>query len=103
MHATGRYFRHTVLELMEADHGIKCYGPSLLHHWYRNDGLRVAVNRLDRLTSGLMIMALSRPASRDLAQEFVEGKVRKEYAARVRGRFPEYVLIMDEVRETEVW
>lgn len=51
----------------------------------------VAVNRLDRLTSGLMIMALTGPASRDLAQEFAEGTVKKQYVARVKGRFPEYV------------
>ena len=49
------------------------------------------MNRLDRLTSGLMILALSGPASHDLATEFIEGKVRKEYVARVRGEFPECV------------
>ena len=48
-----------------------------------------AVNRLDRLTSGLMILALSGTAARDLAFEFQEGKVKKEYVARVRGEFPE--------------
>ncbi len=62
--------------------------PTLTLVWFD-----VAVNRLDRLTSGLMIMALSGPASRDLAKEFVEGKVRKEYVARVKGRFPEFVTI----------
>jgi 23S rRNA-/tRNA-specific pseudouridylate synthase len=36
-----------------------------------------------------MIMALSGPASRDLANEFMEGAVKKEYVARVRGKFPE--------------
>lgn len=36
-------------------------------------------------------MALSSSASRDLADEFFEGKVKKEYVARVRGRFPEFV------------
>lgn len=51
-----------------------------------------AVNRLDRLTSGLMIMALSGPASRDLAQEFADGTVKKQYVARVKGRFPESVV-----------
>lgn len=29
VHATGRYFRHTVLEIMESDYNVKCYG--MLH------------------------------------------------------------------------
>lgn len=48
-----------------------------------------AVNRLDRLTSGLMILALSGKAASKLAREFAEGKVKKEYVARVKGKFPE--------------
>ena len=47
------------------------------------------MNRLDRLTSGLMILALSGKAASRLAREFVDGKVQKEYVARVRGEFPE--------------
>lgn len=58
--------------------------------------LTAAVNRLDRLTSGLMILALSGPASRDLAEEFKEGKVGKEYIARVRGCFPEEPVTVDQ-------
>ncbi|BEI80740.1 hypothetical protein CcaverHIS002_0112690 [Cutaneotrichosporon cavernicola] len=80
VHAAGRYFKHTMLEALLAEHGIKGY----------------AVNRLDRLTSGLMILALSGPASRDLAQEFLEGKVGKEYVARVNGRFPEEEITVDQ-------
>ena len=56
--------------------------------------LTKAVNRLDRLTSGLMILALSGPASRDLSMEFQDGQIRKEYVARVRGRFPKYVSVI---------
>ena len=59
---------------MESDYGVKCY----------------AVNRLDRLTSGLMIMGLTGKASGKLAEEFREGTVKKQYVARVKGRFPEY-------------
>lgn len=53
---------------------------------------RLAVNRLDRLTSGLMIMGLTGKASSYLAEEFREGTVKKQYVARVKGRFPEYVV-----------
>ncbi|KAK4685511.1 brefeldin A-inhibited guanine nucleotide-exchange protein, partial [Tremellales sp. Uapishka_1] len=80
VHATGRYFRHTVLEILKSDHGIHAY----------------AVNRLDRLTSGLMIMALTSAASRDLAEEFASGGVKKEYVARVRGKFPEEEIEVDQ-------
>lgn len=54
-------------------------------------GLPTGVNRLDRLTSGLMILAMTGKASTGLAQEFINGHVRKEYIARVRGEFPESV------------
>ncbi|OCF43941.1 DRAP deaminase [Kwoniella heveanensis CBS 569] len=80
VHTTGRYFKHTVLEMMESDYGIKCY----------------SVNRLDRLTSGLMILALSGKAASNLAKEFVEGKVKKEYVARVKGKFPEEEITVDQ-------
>lgn len=43
-----------------------------------------------------MILALTTAASRDLANEFVGGKVRKEYVAKVRGKFPEQVVILKE-------
>ncbi|WVQ73163.1 hypothetical protein IAR50_002727 [Cryptococcus sp. DSM 104548] len=79
VHAAGRYFRHTVLEMMQSDYGIKCY----------------SVNRLDRLTSGLMILALTGKAASQLAQEFSQGTVKKEYVARVRGRFPEEEITVD--------
>ncbi|WVR06210.1 hypothetical protein IAU60_003240 [Kwoniella sp. DSM 27419] len=80
VHSTGRYFRHTVLEMMEGDYGIKCY----------------SVNRLDRLTSGLMILALTGKAASRLATEFSEGKVKKEYVARVKGKFPEEEITVDQ-------
>lgn len=79
---------------MESDYGIKCYGKYRPSIDKRGGGtneaeIPIAVNRLDRLTSGLMIMALTGPASRDLATEFAEGTVKKQYVARVKGRFPE--------------
>lgn len=50
----------------------------------------VASNRLDRLTSGVMICALTIEASRGLSAYFgQEGAVKKEYIARCRGNFPE--------------
>lgn len=50
-----------------------------------------AVNRLDRLTSGLMFFALNAKAANSIISDFIEGRVKKEYLARVRGEFPECV------------
>ena len=52
----------------------------------------LAVNRLDRLTSGLMILPLNPALATTLSKEFVNGEVRKEYVARCKGKFPEYVI-----------
>lgn len=53
-------------------------------------------NRLDRLTSGLMIIPLSPDRARVLTDEFTTGTVRKEYVARVRGRFPAQEIVCEE-------
>lgn len=42
-----------------------------------------------------MILALTGPASARLSLEFVEGRVKKEYLARVRGKFPEEEIEVD--------
>jgi 23S rRNA-/tRNA-specific pseudouridylate synthase len=47
-----------------------------------------AANRLDRLTSGVMVVALSKKKSQDLGAAFQGGLVEKEYVARVVGEFP---------------
>jgi 23S rRNA-/tRNA-specific pseudouridylate synthase len=53
-----------------------------------------AVNRLDRLTSGLLVLPLTSAGAAALSEEFREGRVRKEYLARVKGRFPECVALV---------
>jgi tRNA pseudouridine32 synthase len=58
--------------------------------------LTVAVNRLDRLTSGLMVIGLSSPRARMLSQEFVQGEVKKEYIARCSGEFPAEEVVIDQ-------
>ena len=58
----------------------------------RQSDVAQAVNRLDRLTSGLMIIPLSADRARQLTSEFMAGTVQKEYVARCFGEFPEYVL-----------
>ena len=54
--------------------------------------ISTAINRLDRLTSGLMIIPLSAARASSVSKEFIQGTIRKEYIARCKGKFPELVL-----------
>eukprot|EP00586_Coscinodiscus_wailesii_P012393 CAMPEP_0172508692 /NCGR_PEP_ID=MMETSP1066-20121228/213896_1 /TAXON_ID=671091 /ORGANISM="Coscinodiscus wailesii, Strain CCMP2513" /LENGTH=502 /DNA_ID=CAMNT_0013286787 /DNA_START=475 /DNA_END=1984 /DNA_ORIENTATION=+ len=54
-----------------------------------------SVHRLDKPTSGLLLVAKTKPAMVDLTRQFVERKVRKTYTAVVNG-------IPDEPRETSI-
>lgn len=47
------------------------------------------VHRLDRLTSGILVLAKTKQAAAAFQQKMKEGKVEKRYVARVKGRFPE--------------
>ncbi|KAF9478116.1 tRNA-pseudouridine synthase [Pholiota conissans] len=81
VHASGRYNRNSLIEILVDDFGFtKCY----------------PINRLDRLTSGLMIIPLSAACARELTKEFTAGTVRKEYVARVKGKFPSEEIICEE-------
>ncbi|KAI0645117.1 pseudouridine synthase [Trametes meyenii] len=81
VHATGRYFRNSLVEILKNDFGFdKVY----------------TVNRLDRLTSGLMILPLNATLANTVTQEFVNGGVRKEYIARCNGKFPEEEVVCEE-------
>ncbi|KAL7277696.1 hypothetical protein ACG7TL_008629 [Trametes sanguinea] len=81
VHAAGRYFRNSLVEILKNDFGFeKVY----------------TVNRLDRLTSGLMILPLNAALANTLTQEFVNGRVRKEYIARCKGKFPEEEVVCEE-------
>ena len=55
----------------------------------RDLSLCLAVNRLDRLTSGLMIVPLNAELASILGKEFLAGTIQKEYVARCKGEFPE--------------
>ncbi|KAF8190818.1 tRNA-pseudouridine synthase [Pholiota molesta] len=81
VHASGRYNRNSLIEILVEDFGFtKCY----------------PINRLDRLTSGLMIIPLSAACARELTKEFTAGTVRKEYVARVKGKFPSEEITCEE-------
>jgi len=53
------------------------------------------VHRLDRATSGLMIIAHTRQAARELSKLFAERKIKKTYLAIVKGKFQDEVLTIN--------
>jgi tRNA pseudouridine32 synthase len=103
VHATGRYFYLSLVEILQREFGYsKVYSKGdLLLVAPLMDHCRVltwllAVNRLDRLTSGLMIVGLSSPTAHTLSQEFVRGEIKKEYIARCSGEFPAEEVVVDQ-------
>jgi RluA family pseudouridine synthase len=72
VHAGGKYIRNTLIAELRATRGAE---------------LRLA-HRLDRETSGIVLLAKTRAAARVLEREFHARRVEKEYVAIVRGEFP---------------
>ncbi len=73
-HPGGRYFLHTLTERLRR--AVPPPAAPLL------------VNRIDRETSGLVLVALSRGAAARLQRQFVRRQVGKRYVVLVEGRFP---------------
>lgn len=69
VHAGGTYFTHTLIARLRED-----FGP----------GLDLA-HRLDRETSGVVVLVRNRRAARELAGAFARGEVVKDYVAVVHG------------------
>jgi RluA family pseudouridine synthase len=74
-HPTGRYFHNTII--------------SRLKYLHRYEFLS-SINRLDRLTSGIMILAKNVEAARKLTSQMTERQVEKEYLAKVDGELGKY-------------
>ncbi|CDR98764.1 related to DRAP deaminase RIB2 [Sporisorium scitamineum] len=74
VHAAGRYLRHTLTDLLRTEHGIE---------------MVYTTNRLDRLTSGIMVCSTKKETASRLGAQFAAGQVSKAYVCRVRGKFPE--------------
>lgn len=81
VHPAGRYNYNCVIEIMRAERG---------HSWNP-----LPVNRLDRLTSGVMFIGKHPKAAEKLSKQIAGRTVRKEYVARVRGEFPEGDVVCD--------
>ena len=73
-HPGGRYFHHTLWAVLKTRHGIE--SPAL-------------VNRLDRETSGLTVVAKNPEAARKCRTQFNDRRVEKRYIVLVEGSFPD--------------
>ncbi len=82
VHPAGRYNYNSVVEIMKAERG-----PSFSPR---------PCNRLDRLTSGIMFIAKHAKAAEELGAQIFKRTVRKEYVARVIGRFPDGEVVCDQ-------
>ena len=71
VHPTGQFFYNTVTEILK-DHSMVLY-PSY---------------RLDKVTSGLLILAKNKEAARNVQMKISAREMNKVYLARVKGRFP---------------
>ncbi|EEQ38250.1 putative bifunctional RIB2 protein [Clavispora lusitaniae] len=84
VHPTGRYRYNTITKIFQHEFG-KTVHPC---------------NRLDRLTSGLMFLGKNARGAEFFVKQIRERTVRKEYIARVKGKFPLGELTVDEPLHT---
>jgi 23S rRNA pseudouridine955/2504/2580 synthase/23S rRNA pseudouridine1911/1915/1917 synthase len=73
-HPGGRFFAHTLWALLKEQHGLA--EPRL-------------INRLDRETSGLVLVAKNKAAARLCQEQFAQHRVEKVYQVVVEGDFPD--------------
>jgi tRNA pseudouridine32 synthase len=75
VHPAGRYNYNSIVEIMRAE-----------RHYAFNP---LPCNRLDRLTSGVMFVAKDKQDAERISEKLRGRTMRKEYIARVKGRFPD--------------
>lgn len=75
VHPAGRYNYNSVVEIMKAERHF-AFKP-------------LPCNRLDRLTSGVMFIGKTSREAEMISEQLRGRTVRKEYVARVKGRFPD--------------
>ncbi|KAJ2661498.1 DRAP deaminase [Coemansia sp. RSA 1200] len=81
VHPSGRYNYNSVIRILEIKHGLADLFP---------------INRLDRLTSGLMLIARNAQTARAMETDFRAHRIQKEYVCKVRGRFPAGLVVCDQ-------
>ncbi|XP_052183542.1 RNA pseudouridine synthase 7 [Diospyros lotus] len=80
VHPCGQYRKNTVVGILQAEHGLASLFP---------------IHRLDRLVSGLLILARSASKADQFRQQIEAGMVQKLYVAKVIGIFPEEEVVVN--------
>ncbi|PKI53427.1 hypothetical protein CRG98_026117 [Punica granatum] len=80
VHPCGQYRKSTVVGILQAEHGLAPLFP---------------VHRLDRLVSGLLILARTSSKAEIFRQQIEGGMVKKQYIAKVIGIFPENEVVIN--------
>ncbi|XP_010536597.1 PREDICTED: RNA pseudouridine synthase 7 [Tarenaya hassleriana] len=80
VHPCGQYRKNTVVGILQAEYDLAPLFP---------------VHRLDRLVSGLLILARNAPKADIFRQQIEGGMVKKQYIAKVIGVFPEDEIVVD--------
>jgi 23S rRNA-/tRNA-specific pseudouridylate synthase len=75
VHPCGRYRQNSILFILSKEHNLKN-----LH----------SVHRLDRLTSGLLVLAKNKKEAARFSELMQNKEIKKRYIALVHGAFPEY-------------
>jgi RluA family pseudouridine synthase len=73
VHASGAYHRNSLIKILQLEQGYSTLKP---------------IHRLDRLTSGVVILAKSQQSAAELTNSLKSDAAQKLYVARVKGRFP---------------
>lgn len=81
VHPTARYNYNTLTQILKFEHGFED-----LH----------CVNRLDRLTSGIVMLAKSSQTAAEMMNLLKSKSIKKSYFARVKGHFPYKELLCNE-------
>ncbi|KAL3697118.1 hypothetical protein R1sor_011194 [Riccia sorocarpa] len=80
VHPCGQYRKNTVIGILQAE---------------RKTGQLFPIHRLDRLVSGLLILARNSRTADKFRQEIEGGRVTKNYVAKVKGVFPAHEVVLN--------
>jgi tRNA pseudouridine synthase 9 len=81
VHPTGRYSHNTLVNILKYE-----YGYDQLH----------PINRIDRLTSGIVILALDKETAISKCREMASRNITKTYLCKVIGEFPDEEIKCDQ-------
>ncbi|TQB69206.1 RNA pseudouridylate synthase domain containing protein 2 [Monascus purpureus] len=81
VHSAGRYHYNSIVEILRSERG---------HQFHPRP-----CNRLDRLTSGVMFIGKHPKAAEAMSVKLKQRTLQKEYVARVKGKFPDGVVVCD--------